>query len=918
MSNWYQLDTQSVVNNFQTDQQRGLAQSEALRRLSELGPNELVEQKGHSPWKIIWEQVSGIMVIILLVAALISVFLHEYVEAVVIMIIVVLNAALGFQQEYKAEQSMAALKRLAVPIVKARRDGKVVEIPSPDLVPGDVVILETGNRVPADGRVLESVNLRVEEAALTGESEPIEKDASLVFETERALGDRRNMVFMGTIVHYGRGEIVITETGMKTELGHIANLIQSVEEESTPLQQRLDKVGKVLAVVALVIVTVIFVFGLLSGQDPLTMFETAVSLAVAAVPEALPAVATIALALGAQRMLKRKALIRKLPAVETLGSVNVICSDKTGTLTKNQMTVTVLDIANHKLDLLQRPDCSDLMLSPDEGQPPALEAQPTLDLLLIAGALANDAILQSDPDNPGRNHAVGDPTETALVLAAAQMCLHKSDLDKAFPRVAEAPFDSVRKRMTTVHRIPRSSAEIPESLVPVWERRVNHMPAPYVAFTKGAIDSLLSISAEVLVEGRVEPIDDTWRSRVMAAHDQMAQNGMRVLGVGVRPLEALPEKASQADLEKDLILLGLVGMMDPPRPEVKEAVRICKSAGIRTVMITGDHPLTARHIADQLGITENSRYLTGYDLDRLTQDELVEAVKEVNIFARVSPEHKITLVQVFQNQGYVAAMTGDGVNDAPALRKANIGVAMGITGTDVSKEAADMVLQDDNFATIVAAVEEGRVIYDNIRKVIKYLLSCNSAEIAVMLLGPLFGMPLALLPLQILWMNLVTDGLPALALTVEPAEKNVMRRPPNPAAAKLFDRPLVFGIFWAGILMALFSIFAGYTHLVDGQKTWQTMVFTTLTLSQMAFALSVRSESESLFRIGLRSNMPMLGAILLTFILQLALIYLPFLNNIFDTTPLSALNLALAIGLSALLIVITELVKWVSRLRARR
>lgn len=911
MSSWYQLDKNIVAQQLETDLFAGLSETEAQNRLQNYGPNELKEQAGRSPWSILFEQLTGVMVLILYAAAIISLFLGEWIEAVVILIIVVLNAALGFQQEYKAEQSMAALKRLAVPTVKVRRSGAVKEVSASSLVPGDVVLLETGNRVPADGRLTETVNLRVEEAALTGESEPIEKDSSLIFETERPLGDQRNMVFMGTIVTYGRGEAMITTTGMDTELGHIATLIQGVKQEQTPLQIRLDKVGKVLALVALSIVTVIFVLGVVRGEDWIEMFETAISLAVAAVPEALPAVATIALALGAQRMLKRRALIRKLPAVETLGSVSVICSDKTGTLTKNQMTVTVLDIANHRLDLVQKAGGGlEPLLS--QGEPTA-DPQPTFDLLLISGALANDAILQHDPDNPTRHRAVGDPTETALVLAGVEMGLHKDDLDKAFPRVAEVPFDSVRKRMTTIHRSPQSHEEIPPSLIPVWERRVNQEPAPYVAFTKGAIDGMLNISSEVLVNGRREPLDDHWRNRITAAHDQMAKNGMRILGVGVRPLDSQPQEISEQTLENGLILLGLVGMMDPPRPEVKDAVASCKSAGVRTVMITGDHPLTARHIADQLGITENDRYLTGQELDRLSPDELVNATREVNVFARVSPEHKIVLVNAFQEQGYVAAMTGDGVNDAPALKKADIGVAMGITGTDVSKEAADMVLQDDNFATIVAAVEEGRVIYDNIRKVIKYLLSCNSAEIAVMLLGPIFGMPLPLLPLQILWMNLVTDGLPALALTVEPAEKNIMQRPPNPASANLFDRPLVTAILLSGALMAVISLLSGGAFLSKGQTYWQTMLFTTLTLSQMAYALSVRSEKFSLIKIGLLSNRAMLGAILLTFLLQLALIYVPFLNHIFNTTPLALLDLGIALGLSFMVIVILESVKWFVR-----
>jgi Ca2+-transporting ATPase len=836
----------------------------------------------------------------------------------VIVAIIILNAALGFQQDYKAERSMAALKKLAVPVVKVRRGGQVRELLSQELVPGDVVILETGNLVPADGRVLQSFNLRVEEAALTGESVPIEKEAELIFESERPLGDRRNMVYMGTIVNYGRGEAVITETGMQTELGKIARLIQGVESEPTPLQQRLDKVGKVLAVVALAIVAVIFLMGVLRGEDLEEMFLTAVSLAVAAVPEAMTAVATIALALGAQRMLQRKALIRKLPAVETLGSVSVICSDKTGTLTKNQMSVTVVDIANYRLDLETTEDGTGLKIVPTGGVMPEPGIRPTLDLMLVSGALCNDAMLQSEKDAQGHFRAVGDPTETALVMAAAEFGILKSDLEAAFPRIGEAPFDSVRKRMTTLHRTPQGRGDLPPSLLPLWERRLASQPPPYLTCTKGAIDGLLGIAGRVLVEGVIQPLDQEWKQRIMDAHDQLAEKGMRVLGIGVGLLEAPPEKASEDTLEHDIILVGLVGMIDPPRPEVKDAVEKCQSAGIRTVMITGDHPLTARHIAEQLKISQDGRYLTGQELDDLDQSALNQAVREVNIFARVSPEHKIRLVQALREQGYIAAMTGDGVNDAPALKKADIGVAMGITGTDVAKEAADMVLQDDNFATIVAAVEEGRVIYSNIRKFIRYLLSCNSAEIAVMLVGPLLGMPLPLLPLQILWMNLVTDGLPALALGVEPAEPGVMKRPPNPSSANIFDRAMIRGLLWMGAIMAAASLLVGYLYWQAGNPAWQTMTFTTLTLSQMAAALTARAEQESLLKIGLFSNKSMLRAILLTLVLQLMVLYVPVFQRAMGTVALSLTDLGIAFAVCLTVLLVIEGIKWLEGRILRR
>ncbi len=915
MKTWYQSSGAEVLQQLGTDASQGLSDAAATRRLAEYGPNELVERGLKSPWRILWEQMSDTMVIILIVAAIISAFLGDYKDTIAILVIVVLNAVLGFRQEYKAEQAMAALKRLAVPSVKARRDGRVREISARELVPGDVVLLETGNLVPADARLLESANLRVEEAALTGESEPVEKEAELVFDTEQPLGDRRNMVYMGTIITYGHGLAVITQTGMETELGHIATMIQTVKQEATPLQRRLDYLGRMLAMVALIIVAIIFGLGLLRGEDIRVMFLTAVSLAVAAVPEGLPAVVTIALALGAQRMLKRQALIRKLPAVETLGSVTVICSDKTGTLTKNQMTVTVLDVAGQRIDLEPRRDGGGLALVPVTGQEVQPGTQPTLDLLLIGGALCNDAVLEKDEQQPDTYHAVGDPTEGALVLAAAHMEILKGDLDKAFPRVAEVPFASVRKRMTTIHRAPQTEADIPPSLQNVWSRRPTPALPSHLAFTKGAVSSVLDITTQVWVKGQIEPLDDNWRERIMTAHDELAQKGMRILGVALKALEAAPAKGETEATENDLIFIGMVGMIDPPRPEVHAAVQTCQAAGIRPLMITGDHPLTAHYIARELGIATDDRFLTGQELDRLSDEELEKVVDEVTVYARVSPEHKLNLIGHLQQRGQIVAMTGDGVNDAPALKKADIGVAMGITGTDVTKEAADMVLRDDNFATIVAAVEEGRIIYDNIRKFIKYLLSCNSGEIWVMFLAPLVGMPLPLLPLQILWMNLVTDGLPALALGVEPAERNVMHRPPYPPSESIFARGLLRDIIWTGLLMGLVSLGVGYGYWQADRAHWQTMVFTVLTLSQMFLALASRSERDSLFHIGLSSNRSMLGAVSLTFVLQLAVVYVPFLQGFFKTTPLSGVELALAIVLSMLIFWSVELEKWLLRVK---
>ncbi|MHB1047215.1 MAG: cation-translocating P-type ATPase [Thermoanaerobaculia bacterium] len=913
------LPADEVLKRQASDGAAGLGAVEAAARLERHGANELTERAGRSRLAIVREQLLNVMTFILLAAAVLSAVLGDWIEAVVILAIVVLNAVLGYTQEFRAEQSMAALERMSVPTARVRRDARVQEVSSRDLVPGDVVLLETGNVVPADGRVLSSANLRTLEAALTGESEAVEKDGSVVFPAGKPLAERRNMVYAGTVVTYGRGELVVTATGMATELGKIAGLIQSVVEEKTPLQKRLDRLGRGLAAAAGVLVAVVFLLGIRTAGTREEVFEvllTAVSLAVAAIPEAMTAVVTIALALGAQRMLKRKALIRKLPAVETLGSVSVICSDKTGTLTQNRMTVTAIDVANHRIDLVQREDGGRFTLgragSAEEGG--ALAS--TLDLLLVGGALCNDADLVRDEGPAGAFHAVGDPTEGALVLAAAEYGARKNELDGALPRVAELPFDSERKRMTTVHRMPAEDAEVPAALRPLWARRSRAVETPdFLAVTKGAVDGLLGVTRSVWVEGALEPLDDEWRRKLMAAHDDLAARGMRVLGVAVRPLEQIPAGPDLPGLETDLILVGLFGMLDPARPEVTDAVARCRAAGIRPVMITGDHPLTARHIARQVGITESEEFLTGPDLDRLTEAELREKVNAVSVFARVSPEHKIRLVAALQEQGLVVAMTGDGVNDAPALRKADIGVAMGITGTDVSRDAAEMVLLDDNFATIVAAVEEGRKIYDNIRKFIKYLLSCNASEIAVMLLGPLLGMPLPLLPLQILWMNLVTDGLPALALGVEPAEENIMKRPPYSSEESIFGRGLVAFVAVMGVVMSLISLGIGLWAFRSGDPAWQTLLFTTLIFSQVILALEVRSERSSLFRIGLFTNPLMVAAFLSTIGLQVAVVYLPFLQRVLRTSPLGVRDLFIAFGSGLAVLVVVE--AWKALLRRR-
>jgi Ca2+-transporting ATPase len=909
---WHTSEAAQVLRALGTDAASGLSKEEAARRLEERGTNELEDRGTRSPWAILWDQFTSTMIVILIVAALASALLGDYEDSIAIAIIVVLNAALGFGQEYRAERAMAALQQLSAPRVKVRRGDRVRKISARELVPGDVVLLEAGNLVPADGRLLESANLRVEEAALTGESEPVEKNPAALEEEDTPLGERADMVYSSTVVAMGRGLFVVTETGMATELGKIASMIQSTDREQTPLQRRLNQVGKVLALAALAIVGVVFALGLLRGEDLEVMFLTAVSLAVAAVPEGLPAVVTIALALGAHRMFKRRALIRKLPAVETLGSVTVICSDKTGTLTQNRMTATVLDVADHTVEL----GGGSLVDSKpgSDGGTPTVGDDPTFALLLAGGALCNDSLLEDHEADDLR--AVGDPTEGALVVAAAREGLKKPEIEVALPRVGEVPFDSGRKRMTTVHEVvPGSVSEILEAFKSVLNAEQGS--ASYIAFTKGAVDSLLEISSEVWSgDGQLEPLTEGWRERILAANEQLAGDGIRVLGVGLRRLRTVDGMGEE--LERDLTFLGMVGMIDPPRAEAKDAVETCRRAGIRPVMITGDHPLTARHIATELGIAQDKRILTERDLASLPGEDLVDLVEEVPVYARVSPEHKLDIVEALQEKGHIVAMTGDGVNDAPALKRADIGVAMGITGTDVSKEAADMVLTDDNFATIVAAVEQGRVIYDNIRKFIKYLLTSNSAEILVMLVGPFLGLGLPLLPLQILWINLVTDGPPALALSAEPAEQGIMRRPPRPPGESVFARGLGRHVVWVGVLMALVSLATGLWYSQIAPEIWQTMVFTTLTLSQLSHVMAIRSGDESLFRVGLLSNKPLLGAVALTFVLQLLAIYTPLFQRTLETEALPLADLAIAVALSTIIFWAVEVEKWLGRRKASR
>ena len=907
---WHQLTAEESLERLDVTIEEGLSKTQARERLEMFGKNELVEANKKTIWNILWAQVSDTMVLILIAAAVISVIIGDWKDAIAIVAIVIINTIIGLVQEYRAEQAMEALKQMATPIVKVRRNGELIELNSHELVPGDIVLLETGAIIPADGRLVEEVNLKVEEASLTGESVPVDKNKKFLAEEDSPLGDRDNMVYMGTVITYGRGTAVITSTGMATELGKIAEMIQGVGDEQTPLQKRMDHMGKTLAWIALAIVAGVFTMGLLRGEDPAEMFLTSIAMAVAAIPEGLPAVVAIALALGAQRMLKKKALIRKLPAVETLGSVTVISSDKTGTLTANMMQVKVLDVAGNTLVL----DVDEIPGKQIEDQTREFSSlRLSEQLLTIGGVLNNDAELKKEEGKDAKYHWLGDPTEGALLIVGDEFGIPKTKIEKKLKRVSEIPFSSDRKRMTTVHSVDWDSeyGDIFRAIIPEECQDDTEL----ISFTKGAVDGLVEISDRVYVDGRIEALNDEWRARIEHSSEELASEGLRVLGVGFRVINQILTDEVVNGLEAELIYVGMFGMMDPPRLDSYPAVQMSQKAGIRTMMITGDHPLTAKRIARDLGISQAERIITGAELERTSDEELDKMVEEFSVYARVSPEHKLRIVSALQNNGEIVAMTGDGVNDAPALRKADIGVAMGITGTDVSKEASDMVLMDDNYATIVSAVKEGRTIFDNIRKFIKYTMTSNAGEIIVMLLAPLFGMPLPLTALQILWINLVTDGLPGLAMSFEPAEKDTMERPPHNPQESIFARGLGFHIGWVGFLMGLSSLGIGVWGWLTGNPYWATMVFTTLTLSQMGHALAIRSEKESLFRQGLFSNKPLFGAVGLTFVLQMVITYWEPLRNVFGIQAMPVRELLLSLGFSVIVFIAVEVEKWVKRNR---
>jgi len=828
---------------------------------------------------------------VLFAAAIISLLTGEIADFIVIMAVLILNAVMGFVQEYRAEKAVAALKRMATPYAQVIRGGQVKEIPSTELVPGDIVLLGTGMIVPADGRLIETINLQVNEASLSGESLPVDKNTAPLPENT-PLAERSNMLFSGTIVTSGHGKAVVVSTGMQTEMGKITQLLERGEERKTPLQEKMEQLGKWLAIGALAICAIILIIGILEGKEPRFMFLTAVSLAVAAIPEGLPAVITISLALGARRMARRNALIRRLSAVETLGCVTHICSDKTGTLTQNKMYVETIYVNKKQVRLTGTgyiPE-GDFLINEEKIDP---LSDPHLELLLKGIALCNDAYLTNDAEWK----IIGDPTEGALVVASAKANLSKEDLERSYPRVGEVSFDSRRKRMSTIHKTPQG----------------------HIVLVKGALEGLLPLSPNIYEEGEIRDFDNDKKEEILGQAEDLARKGIRILGLCYRELpssELPPLKAEE--IEKDLTFVGFVGIVDPARPEARQAINTCREAGMKPIMITGDQAATALAIAQEIGLSGNGlKVLTGGELEKMDDEELKEHLRSTEVFARVSPEQKLRIVRLLKEEGHITAVTGDGVNDAPALKEADIGVAMGVVGTDVAKETADMILLDDNFATIVSAVEEGRVIYDNIRKFIRYMLTTNLGEILTILFSIILAYPLPVLPIQILWINLLTDGLPAIALGVEPPEPGVMKRPPRDPKESIFAGGMTRHILLGGFWMAICTFILFYHFSQENMMLARTLAFSTLAFSQMANVLAIRSEKYSVFSIGFFSNPQLILAVLSTIILQLCVIYIPLLEKLFSTVPLSLPQLLICILVSSSIFCLIELDKYIRRNRER-
>ncbi|MBU2599865.1 calcium-translocating P-type ATPase, SERCA-type [bacterium] len=887
--NWYIKTIDECLSHWQTNKVTGLSSTEALKRLKEAGSNQLKEKKRIGPLAMFLRQFTDFIILVLIGAAIISGILGEWIDSLAILTIVVFNSIMGFAQEFKAEKALAALKKLTAPTAKVIRDSQLQVLPTVSIVPGDIILLETGDIVPADLRLIDSQRLSIEEASLTGESVPVSKDAGRCFEGVISLGDQKNMAFMSTIVTAGKGIGVAVKTGMQTELGKIADMVQSVEKESTPLQRRLEQFAKWLVYVCLIICVIIFVVGILKQGKIIEMFLTAVAVAVAAIPEGLPAAVTITLALGVQQMARRHALIRRLPSVETLGCVMVICSDKTGTLTQNEMTVTRIFTFNKWVEL------TGVGYEPEggfyqEASPLAPQQDQSLMLLLKTSLLCNNAKLYKNEEGW---RIIGDPTEGALIVAAKKAGLSQEEVLNEYEPLAEIPFDSERKMMTTIYKDPNGKR---------------------IAFTKGAPDILLNLCKDIYSQGETRRLNEEDKTTILQANEIFASQALRVIGFGYREIN------DEKDIEKEMTFLGLMGMIDPPREEVKSAMIECRTAGIKTVMITGDHKITAIAIAKELNTFDETKdmALSGIELDAFSDLEFEKIVEKVKVYARVSPANKLRIVKALKAKGYTVAMTGDGVNDAPAVKEADIGIAMGITGTDVTKEASDMILTDDNFASIVAAIKEGRRIYANIKKAIHFLISCNISEILVIFVAMIIGMPLPLLALQILWTNLVTDGLPALALSVEKTESGIMKQPPRSPKEKIITKPLGILMFIQGVVMGLctliaYGIYNPYQDLVKAR----TVAFTVLILCQKFHIFNCRSENVSCFKIGFFSNWWLIWSVLFIILTQVAIIYVPYLQPIFRTVPLNLTDWGIILGISILPLVIMEIYKLFTKYQIR-
>ncbi|QGG47969.1 calcium-transporting P-type ATPase, PMR1-type [Heliorestis convoluta] len=896
---WHSRKVEEVVDFFESDLVEGLKEKVVKNRRALVGPNRIAEAMKEPLWKKLIQQFQDFMILVLLGATIFSFFLGETIDALTILAIVIMNAILGFVQEYRAEKSLEALKKLTAPEAKVLRDGQVKTIAAEEIVPGDILFLESGDRVPADLRLIEVTELKVDEAALTGESIAVRKECGFIDEEETSLGDRYNMAFSGTMVTQGRGKGIVVGTAMDTEMGHIAHLIESVDQEMTPLQRRLEQLGKTLVALCLFVCTLVVLIGLWQGEPIYRMLLVGVSLAVAAIPEGLPAIVTIALAIGVQKMIKNRAIIRKLPAVETLGCATVICSDKTGTLTQNEMTVREIFL----------PGPMGTVMVEGQGYEPIgafrvrgeiLKNKKPVTELLQAATLCNNAYLKSPQPSflgakKGTWQGQGDPTEVALMVLSAKAGIYRENVEKEYRRIKELPFDSTRKRMAVI----------------VEDRRKR-----FFSYVKGAPEQVLQRCASVQMEGKRELLTDEDKDSLMAISEKMGQKALRVLALAYRPLPPIEHNEDDASrAEESLIFLGFVGMMDPPRSGVQEAVKSCQRAGIKTIMITGDHPVTALAIARELHIAKGSEEVVkGHELDQMGPRELAERVERTAVFARVSPAHKLRIVRAFKERGHVVAMTGDGVNDAPAVKEADIGISMGRTGTDVTKEASSMVLADDNFVTIAGAVRQGRAIYDNIRKFIRYLLSCNTGEVLVMFLASLMAMPLPLLPVQLLWVNLVTDGLPAMALGLEKAEKDVMERSPRHPRESIFSRGLAKKIlFWGTYCgIATLAVFAYGIYLGDLDLA-RTMAFCTLTFFQLFYVFECRSERYSIFELGWTSNPYLIGAVALSALMQIAVVYVPPLQAIFQTVPLEATHWLVILFFAGGWLFLAGLWHWIAR-----